>query len=50
MAIAWTMTGEVELAIYLGITEFLAKIIIYVVHEQAWDFVLVKIDARENNV
>ena len=39
MGIAWIMTGEISLAIYLGITEFIAKILIYVVHEQIWEMI-----------
>mmetsp|Transcript_28043 Transcript_28043/g.41419 ORF Transcript_28043/g.41419 Transcript_28043/m.41419 type:complete len:95 (+) Transcript_28043:198-482(+) len=36
MTIAYTLTGEVKLAMEIGFIEFLAKLAIYYVHERIW--------------
>ena len=34
--IAWLVTGEVEAALQIGLIEFVAKLIIYYLHERIW--------------
>mmetsp|Transcript_29262 Transcript_29262/g.48358 ORF Transcript_29262/g.48358 Transcript_29262/m.48358 type:complete len:114 (-) Transcript_29262:177-518(-) len=36
MAIAWFITGQVQLALEIGFIEVFAKIMIYYVHERLW--------------
>lgn len=38
-AIVWTVTGELAVAMAVGFIEPLAKIVIYYLHERAWQLV-----------
>ncbi len=35
--LAWWFTGEVETALAIGLTEVLTKLVIYYIHERAWN-------------
>jgi uncharacterized membrane protein len=37
MLIAWLLIGDVTIALSIGAIEFIAKFIIYYLHERAWD-------------
>lgn len=39
VAIAWSVTGEAELALEIGGIEVFAKIAIYYAHERAWQLI-----------
>lgn len=39
VAIAWSVTGKVDVALEIGSIEVFAKIAIYYVHERAWQLV-----------
>lgn len=36
MLIAWSTTGNIELALKIGGIEFVAKFFVYYAHERAW--------------
>ena len=36
ITIAWFITGEVKVAVQIGVIEVFAKIAIYYLHERAW--------------
>tara|TARA_B100000902_G_scaffold232722_1_gene220725 strand:- start:12134 stop:12322 length:189 start_codon:yes stop_codon:yes gene_type:complete len=37
MLIAWLLIGDITVALSIGAIEFIAKFIIYYLHERAWD-------------
>ena len=37
--IAWLTTGNIELALQIGVWEFLIKLALYYLHERAWQLV-----------
>ncbi len=39
IAIAYFITGELELAKKIGAVEFLSKFFIYFIHERLWNFI-----------
>ena len=36
--IAWAVTGKLEFGLLIGGIEFVAKIILYYLHENAWEY------------
>lgn len=37
MLIAWLLIGDITVALSIGAIEFIAKFVIYYLHERAWD-------------
>lgn len=40
--IAWIYTGELALGVFIGGTEFIAKLFLYYIHENVWDRILAR--------